>query len=1075
MDAPGASAPLLACELTAGERPDAARERLTFLLEASEAINASLEIHETLDRVAHLVVPRLADWCSIHLIGDDGELHRLSVHHRDPAKVPLAEELMERQRINVKGDHPVGEAVRTGRPQLLPAVPRDFILRNASDDRDVELYDALGASSAIVAPLLIRDRVLGILALSLGSSRQYAADDLALVELLARRCAVAVDNARLHEQVQDALRRTDESAALVDAVFRAAPVGLGFVDHDLRYVRVNETLATVHGIDAEQHVGRHVRDLVPDLAPLVEPACEKVLTTGDPVTNIELRGEVPADPGSAHDWLASFFPVPGSDGQGAAGIGIILQDVTGERRARDELRQRARQQTAVAELGERALRDPDIEELMQAAVNVVADTLSVDLASLQEFDDSKGVLRVRTVLGYPATDLGYEVPVTDDTVAGSTFRHNHPIVVADMGRDHRFVLIEPRREQRVVGLISVPIRGQESAVGVLDASIRTPREWSAHDVDFLQAVANVVGAAWARADAERELREEQERLGLALEAGHMGFWHWDVVTNRITWSETMEAIMGLEPGTFDGGYDTYRGLIHPEDWDRLQDSVLRALDEGAPHHVLHRFIRADGQERWMEGIGRVTRDEHGKPIAMIGVATDVTEREEAQAERTRLLEAEQAARASSEAMQEQLAFLAEASAVLAESLDYRSVLARVARLTVPRLGDWCSVEVPEEEETETPFVVAHVDPAKVELAHELRRRYPHSPQAGAGLDEVIRTGQPQLYPDVDPSLLASSAVDEDHLAMLEALDIRSAMLVPLVARGRTIGALTLVSSDADRRYDEDDLTLAEELARRSALAIDNARLYRERSHVARTLQQTLLPPRLPSIPGIQIAARYRFAAEGTEIGGDFYDLFETADGAWAIVIGDACGKGPEAAALTGLARHSLRAAAVRERRPARVLRLLNETILDQVADNRFLTMAYARLETDGQDGDDSARLSVACAGHPFPVIVRAAGGVELVRAGGMIVGSLPDADFHEEDVVLGPGDAIVMYTDGVIEARRGDEIYGEERLLELLASCTDQDARAIANAVRQAVGDFLPGLPRDDMAILVLRVLPAAN
>ena len=306
--------------------------------------------------------------------------------------------------------------------------------------------------------------------------------------------------------------------------------------------------------------------------------------------------------------------------------------------------------------------------------------------------------------------------------------------------------------------------------------------------------------------------------------------------------------------------------------------------------------------------------------------------------------------------------------------------------------------------------------------------------------------------------------------MLRELEMRSAMLVPLIARGRTIGAMTLVSSQPDRHYDDDDLQLAEELARRAALAIDNARLYRERSHVARTLQQNLLPPRLPTIPGIQIAARYRFAAEGTEIGGDFYDLFETADGAWAIVIGDACGKGPEAAALTGLARHSIRAAAVREQSPARVLHLLNETIVDQVADNRFLTMAYVRLRSEG----DSAHLTVACGGHPAPVIVRASGGIEQVRAPGMIVGSLPNAEFSEESVVLGPGDAIVLYTDGVIEARCEEEIFGEQRLLDLLADCPGQDARAIANTVRQAVGDFLPGLPRDDMAILVMRVMPAA-
>jgi PAS domain S-box-containing protein len=1069
VDAPGASAPLLACELTAGDERDAARERLAFLLQASDVINASLDIRETLDRVTALIVPRLADWCSIHLIGDDGQLHRAGVHHRDAEKVALAEELMSRQRVNVAGDHPIGEAIRTGRPQIIEEVPREFVLRTAHDERDVELYDALGSSSVLVAPLVVRDRILGVLAFSLGATpRKYAPDDLVLTELLARRCAVAVDNARLHAQVQDALRRTDESAALVDAIFRAALAGLGFVDRDMRFARVNDTLAAIHGVAPEDHRGRLIRELLPDLAPLLEPACEKVLATGDPVVNVELRGEVAADPGVPRDWLASFYAVPGAAGE-TAGVGIIVQDITDERRARDEVRQRARQQAAVAELGERALRDPDIGGLMRDACNVVTDTLSVDLSSALELDDDAGVLRARAVCGWPERYLGYEVPATADTLAGATLRHNRPVVMTDVVNDNRFVISEPVREQGIVSMISVPIRGTEAGVGVLNAGIRTPREWSAHDVDFLQAVANVVGAAVARVGAEAELRAERERLGLALEAGRMGIWHWDIATGRVGWSETMEAIVGLAPGTFDGTYETYQGFLHPDDRAATQASVQRAVDEGAPHHVLHRFLHVDGSVRWMEGIGRVTRDADGRPVAMIGVATDVTEREESTAERARLLEAEQAARAAAERAQERLAFLAEASAVLAESLDYRSVLARVARLAVPRLGDWCSVEVPEDEEgDEKPFVVAHADPAKVEMAHELRRLHPPLPDGENGLAEVMRTGTSQLLAHIDDAMVEAFAVDDQHLEMLRALEMRSAMIVPLIARGRTIGGMTLVSSDPDRRYDEDDLALTEELARRAALAIDNARVYRERSHVARTLQQTLLPPRLPTIPGLQIAARYRFAAEGTEIGGDFYDLFETSDGTWAIVIGDACGKGPEAAALTGLARHSLRAAAVREQSPARVLRLLNETILDQVADNRFLTMAYTRLSIR----DGAAHLTIACGGHPAPVIVRAAGNVEQVRAAGTIVGSLPDAEFTEEDVVLQGGDAIVLYTDGVIEARRDEDIFGEGRLLDILAGCAGQDARAIANTVRQAVGDFIPGLPRDDMAILVMRVMP---
>src|SRR5207248_11443603 len=151
----------------------------------------------------------------------------------------------------------------------------------------------------------------------------------------------------------------------------------------------------------------------------------------------------------------------------------------------------------------------------------------------------------------------------------------------------------------------------------------------------------------------------------------------------------------------------------------------------------------------------------------------------------------------------------------------------------------------------------------------------------------------------------------------------SLMIVPLAARGRTLGALTLVAAESGRHYGPADLAVAEDLARRAAQAVDNARLFTQQRHIARTLQESLLPPKLPEIPGVEVAARYEAAGLGTEVGGDFYDLFET-DGEWGVVMGDVCGKGPEAAAVTGLARYTIRAAAMRERSPSRILGILND-------------------------------------------------------------------------------------------------------------------------------------------------------
>ncbi len=228
---------------------------------------------------------------------------------------------------------------------------------------------------------------------------------------------------------------------------------------------------------------------------------------------------------------------------------------------------------------------------------------------------------------------------------------------------------------------------------------------------------------------------------------------------------------------------------------------------------------------------------------------------------------------------------------------------------------------------------------------------------------TIESGHAELVGDITDEDIAAAAIDAEHHEPLLKLSPRSAITVPLVARGRILGGITLVVSDAERRFQLDALALAEDLAARGAIALDNARLYEERSRVARTLQESLLPPAMPHIPGFQVAARYQPAGLGFDPGGDFYDLFEAADGTWGIVIGDVCGKGASAAALSGVVRYSLRAAAVRQRAPSRVLALVNEVILDQIEDGRFCTALFLRLAP----ADGGADVMVSCGGHPEPL------------------------------------------------------------------------------------------------------------
>jgi serine phosphatase RsbU (regulator of sigma subunit) len=271
---------------------------------------------------------------------------------------------------------------------------------------------------------------------------------------------------------------------------------------------------------------------------------------------------------------------------------------------------------------------------------------------------------------------------------------------------------------------------------------------------------------------------------------------------------------------------------------------------------------------------------------------------------------------------------------------------------------------------------------------------------------------------------------------------------------------------SNRRYDRHDLALAEDLAGRAALAADNARLFGEGEYIAQALQRSLLPPRLPEIPGIELAARYRPAGAGT-VGGDFYDAFPTSDGGWGISIGDVSGKGPDAAAVTALARHTLHVAAAYERRPSRVLAALNEALLEDEP-HPLVSASYLRLAPGAPPS-----LEVSNGGHPLPLILRAEGQVEAAGVPGTLLGVGATPRLTDTSYELRPGDAVVLYTDGVIESRPIESALGPSGLAELLRACAGWPAESIADYIEQAIDERSEGRQNDDVAMLVLRVSEA--
>jgi PAS domain S-box-containing protein len=511
-------------------------------------------------------------------------------------------------------------------------------------------------------------------------------------------------------------------------------------------------------------------------------------------------------------------------------------------------------------------------------------------------------------------------------------------------------------------------------------------------------------------------------------------------------------------------------FLQGEDRDQPALGELRvALREEREFRVVLKNYRKDGTPFWNELYVSPVHDEEGRLTNFVGVQNDITQRRRTEEERDLLLVKEQLARAEAVEARRRLALLAAAGPALSASLDYEDTLEGITRLLVPDLADWCLLDIVEDDGSVNQLAVAHAEREKEDLLRRLREHRQFGEEDPGSTAEVLRTGQSVLLPDLPDSTFYERALGRgEHLDIVLRLEPRSLMCVPLSARGRTIGAVTLVSSGPDRRYDEEDLLLAEDLAYRCALAADNARLYRDRSEIARVLQRSLLPPLLPEIPGVEVGAEYLSVGESSEVGGDFYDLINTVEDGWICAIGDVRGKGVEAASVTALARYTIRAVTMKDDRPSEVLAALNEAMLRQLPEDRFCTAACLRLEPE--DGSAGVGVDVSCAGHPPPLLVRPDGTVEEVGLSGRVLGVFPDAELGDSSLRLMPGDALVLYTDGITEARSPDGgFFGEDRLRRLLGSYAGCDAVTFAERIKEEVLDFQEGDLRDDLAVLVLR------
>ncbi|MEU5911120.1 SpoIIE family protein phosphatase [Micromonospora sp. NPDC047527] len=387
-----------------------------------------------------------------------------------------------------------------------------------------------------------------------------------------------------------------------------------------------------------------------------------------------------------------------------------------------------------------------------------------------------------------------------------------------------------------------------------------------------------------------------------------------------------------------------------------------------------------------------------------------------------------------------LTFLAEVSELLAQSLDVELTMALIPQLVVPRLGQWCAVHTTDEWGRLRLAAASHADESALPQLHKV----------------LAETG-----PDSIQARLRGASRGAAQIPLGGPME---GFAVPLIVRGQRLGTLA-VGRHQRHRHDPDQMAVLEDVARRAALAIENARIHAERRRVAQALQQSLLPPVLPVVDGIGFAAEYVPTGDDAEVGGDFYDVVPLPDGRWLVVIGDVSGKGVQAAAVTGLVRDVIRVLVGDGKPLPEALARLNETLVER-GGGRYCTLALAAVGVgDGGQLDVSLHL----AGHDRPVLLAGAGGARFVGTGGTALGLLDTIISPTAEITLAPGDSLIFYTDGVTERRRGRELFGTDRLRDAAAPLAGYSADVVAARLRAAAINFSVEPPRDDIALLVLR------
>jgi GAF domain-containing protein len=700
-----------------------------------------------------------------------------------------------------------------------------------------------------------------------------------------------------------------------------------------------------------------------------------------------------------------------------------------------------------------------LDEQLERVLGAVAGSLGWDAAACWELDAASHQLRCEST--WSAGPMERFVAAVRATLlppgvglSGRVWESQGPVWAEDLAAEANFPLIRPAAAVGLRSAAAFPVVVQDGGISlVIECYSEATRPPDDQVLAAMERAGSVIGTFLERREADEERRElfeavqaERARLKAVLRQLPLGVVITGPDDEVVLANDAVGHLLG-PPGA-DGRYRMHR----PDDNPAAARPLPGALrdERGVVVTDEEVDIRTPAGDVASVSINAVpVYDAHGRAVSGVTTIVDVTHQRAEQA-RTQLL--------------------AEAGDMLTRSLEVDETLEAIVEVSTSGFADVCIAYFPQPDPRTHHAVSSNVEQSKHDLVELLLERYEPVPVGGGGAASVLATGEAMALAEVDEDLLASVVVDPDQLALLRKIGLRSVIVAPIKGRGRTLGALVFLSVTPEKRFDDADVRLAVDLGHRTGLAISNAQLYERSREVANTLQASLLPPRLPDAPGLELGTRFLAGGEGVFVGGDFYDLFALDDHRWAILVGDVCGKGVEAATVAARVRHTVRVVPEQPSPPA-LLKRVNEVLCAEPDnDLRFCTLVYGVLDV----GPQGVSVTMAAAGHPSPLVVRADGAIVEVPCRGTLLGVYDDVRHTAAEVALGAGDALVAFTDGVIEARRGDQFFGDEGVRAALGATAGHTAPQMADALVDAVQAHTHSAPTDDVAVLVVRVPPVA-